>query len=72
MHLDLVGSLIILTLLPETRAIASARAGKFACAIYRTREIKVFSLSGLVLLYIFCKEKFFVEGFFIGDCIKEI
>ena len=46
-------------LFPETRAIARARAGtyasKFTCAIYRTREILVFSR----------KEKMFIEGFSI-------
>ena len=46
-------------LFPETRAIAHVRAGthasKFTCAIYRTREIIVFSR----------KEKFFIEGFSI-------
>ena len=44
-------------LFPETRAIACALAGthasKFTCAIYRMRELIVFS----------CKEKFFIEGF---------
>ena len=37
-----------------------------------TREIKVFSLFVLVLLYIFHKEKFFSEEFFIEDYIHEI
>ena len=51
---------------PETHVIAGTRAGthasKFTCAIYRTREIIVFSF---LLLYISCKEEFFIEGFFI-------
>ena len=46
-------------LFPETHAIARTRAGthasKFACVIYRTREIVVISR----------KEKFFIEGFSI-------
>ena len=46
-------------LFPEARAIARARVGthasKFTYAIYRTREIIVFSR----------KEKFFIEGFSI-------
>ena len=50
---------IYIILFPETRAIARARASthasKFMCAIYRTREIIVFSR----------KEKFFIEGFSI-------
>ena len=53
-------------LFPETRAIARARAGthsgNFTCAIYRTREVIVFSL---LLLYLSRKDKFLIEKFFI-------
>ena len=51
-------------LFPETRAIARTRAGthasKFTYAIYRTREIIVFSR----------KEKLFIEGFAIEHIVK--
>ena len=53
------GKVLATILFPEMRAIARAHAGthanKFTCAIYRTREIIVFSR----------KEKFFIEGFSI-------
>ena len=59
----------------ETRAIARIRAdthaSKFMCAIYRTREIIIFSLLVLLLLYI-SREKFFIKGFFIEDYVNEI
>ena len=58
-------------LFPETCAIARARTGtrasKFTCTIYRMREIIVFSLFVLLLLYISLIEKFPIEGFFIED-----
>ena len=39
---------------------------------YRTCKIIVFSLFVLLLLYIFHKEKLFIEGLFIEDYIQEI
>ena len=61
-------------LFPEMSAIVRARASTHAsktmCAIYRKREIIVFSL--FVLLYFSPKEKLFTEGFFIEDYIQEI
>ena len=41
------------------------------CAIYYMCEIIVFSLVVMLLLYIPCK-KFFIEGFFVEDYLKEI
>ena len=62
-------------LFPEMSAIvrarASTRASKITCAIYRKREIIVFSLF-VLLLYFSPKEKLFTEGFFIEDYIQEI
>ena len=56
-------------------AIACTSSGthisKFTCAIYHMWEIIVFSLF-ILLLYIFCKEKFFIEGFFIEYYIEGI
>ena len=64
------------TLFPETCAIehahADTHASKFPWAIYHTSKIKVFSFFALMLLNIFCKDKFFIEGFFMEDYIKEI
>ena len=57
-------SISMIILFPETRAIARARAGihasRFTCAIYRTREIIVFSRKG----------KFFIEGFSVEHNYK--
>ena len=50
---------------------AQTYANKFMCAIYWTREIIVFSLFVLLLLYISHK-KFFIERFLVEDYIKEI
>lgn len=45
---------------------------KSTCAISRINGIIVFSFFVFLLLYISCKEKFFIEGFFIEDSIQEI
>ena len=50
---------------------STRHASKFTCAIYRTREIIVFSLLVLLLLYI-SRKKFFIKGFFIEDYVNEI
>ena len=63
-------------MVPETQAIAHARAGthksKFMCAMYCTHKIIVFSLFVLLLLYISHKEEFLIEGSFTEDYREEI
>ena len=56
-----VRNVCICTLFPDTHAIAHARAG--------THTISLFVL---VFLYIFRKEKFFIEGFFTKAYIQRI
>ena len=51
-------------------AHAQTNANKFTCAIYRTREIIVFSL--LVLLLYISRKKLFIKGFFIEDYVNKI
>ena len=51
-------------------AHAQTHSNKFTCAIYRTREIIVFSL--LVLLLYISRKKLFIKGFFIEDYVNEI
>ena len=50
---------------------STRHASKFTCAIYCTREIIVFSLLVLLLLYI-SRKKFFIKGFFIEEYVNEI
>ena len=52
------------------QAHAQTNANKFTCAIYRTREIIVFSL--LVLLLYISRKKLFIKGFFIEDYVNKI
>ena len=64
------------TLFPEMCVIACAhagtQAGKFRGVIYCTCKYIVLSRFVFLSVHTSCKEKFFIEGFFIKDYIQEI
>ena len=54
-----------------TCTCAGTHATKFTCAIYRMREIIVFSLFVSLLLYLFPQGEIFHEGFFAEHYMQE-
>ena len=64
------------TLFPGTCAIAHSRAGKnaskFTSAIYHTREIILFSLFFLLLLFISRKENFLSKNFSLNIMYRKL
>ena len=76
MCIVVVNQVETIDLFPEMHAIAWAHAGthtsKSMCGIHCMHIIIVFHFLLLLLSYTSCKDKFFIEGSFIEDYLKEI